>query len=482
MREPDTATLSSCLQVSKLAQHHSVFCNYNPSSHNADLVLISCPSSIYPGNSGSAPDYSPALGLIYVASSAATPSCFGIGDAFRVKYIDGETGLSMKQIVSEILSARPRIIGFSSVHQTSTILRSLVSAVETAGDHALIVVGGTNAILKPIQILAECSHVVCCTGEGEKVVRRLLAGDAVEHVDGIAFMKGENMIVNVPVPLDIVGDEDVQLLYEQFGAVFQNDEGQREAAMLTSRGCFWNCSFCSTPNSMGRTRYRNMKRVIRDLTHLYYDSRVDIVHFYDDVFITGPDRMKQFVYEMRTANLEERLTFKALTRADVLSRFPLPLLLDLRKCGLYRVAIGIESGDDDILHRIKCGTTTEMVVEALRHAKNADMKTKGFFMYGLPGETIEGMTRTYEFAKRLRDCALLDDGVAHFAKAYPGTDWETEAIRQGRHLGLSSDYIQIVASDGSPIRRNPAIPKISLCDVNLHEIIEFIEKTNRLWQ
>ena len=95
----------------------------------------------------------------------------------------------------------------------------------------------------------------------------------------------------------------------------------------------------------------------------------------------------------------------------------------MKQAGCKRVGFGIENGDDWMLrHVIKKGQTVDMVRDAVRWSKKAKLETMGFFIFGMPGETVGSMEKTIELALE------LDPDLAHFMMAapFPGTEmWET---------------------------------------------------------
>ena len=73
----------------------------------------------------------------------------------------------------------------------------------------------------------------------------------------------------------------------------------------------------------------------------------------------------------------------------------------MKQAGCYRIHIGIESGNQGILNRIKKGITLEQVKNAVKWAKEARLDVGGYFMIGLPGDTEETMQQTIDFARSL---------------------------------------------------------------------------------
>lgn len=115
-----------------------------------------------------------------------------------------------------------------------------------------------------------------------------------------------------------------------------------------------------------------------------------------------------------------------MTRASVIankcSREDLTILAH---SGCWRIAMGVESGDDQMLKRIKKAITTQQIKEAVRKLREAGIpQVKAFFIMGFPGETLEQMQTTRKFIMELKQLGLTDMSLFQF-KPYPGTEeWQ----------------------------------------------------------
>jgi radical SAM superfamily enzyme YgiQ (UPF0313 family) len=103
------------------------------------------------------------------------------------------------------------------------------------------------------------------------------------------------------------------------------------------------------------------------------------------------------------------------------------MLRAMARAGCWMIAWGIESGDEGMLRRMHKGTTLEQVRQALRWSRDAGIMNWGYFIIGLPGETVASIRRTIDLAKELP----LDLALFHIAAPHPGTPFFFEVVENG---------------------------------------------------
>lgn len=113
----------------------------------------------------------------------------------------------------------------------------------------------------------------------------------------------------------------------------------------------------------------------------------------------------------------------------------------MKKAGVYRVAFGVESGDRDILRRIKKDISLEGVRKAVKLTKEAGLRADCFFMIGLPGDNAKTMQRTINFAKSLKP----NTATFSITLPFPGTELYEEVKLNGQfyvdtRFGLDYGY------------------------------------------
>jgi len=201
-------------------------------------------------------------------------------------------------------------------------------------------------------------------------------------------------------------------------------QGKKGTFMLSSRGCPYRCTFCLWPGTMvGRDfRSRDPEAVVNEMEYLVKEHGVDDIYFDDDTMTIDRERLLKICRLIQERDL--KVHWISMGRVDTVDE---ELLTEMRKAGCDNLYLGVESGSEEILKRLKKGITLDQVVKAFRTARKAGIKTQAFFMMGGPGETRDTLKETIDFAVR------LDPDNAQFAAAvpYPGTEMYEEALRKG---------------------------------------------------
>jgi len=183
------------------------------------------------------------------------------------------------------------------------------------------------------------------------------------------------------------------------------------APIITTRGCPYKCTFCAGFRITGRKiRHRPLDQVWREIEMLVCDYGVKEIHIEDDNFTFDADYAREFCREAIRRKLPVLFSTPNGIRLDTLDH----QLLDLmHQAGWYIVHCGIESGSDRVLKRVKKATTTDQIRKSIQLIHQHGLPVAGYFILGLPGETVEDMQMTIDFA--------ISSGIewAHFASFLP---------------------------------------------------------------
>jgi anaerobic magnesium-protoporphyrin IX monomethyl ester cyclase len=185
-------------------------------------------------------------------------------------------------------------------------------------------------------------------------------------------------------------------------------------SMTTSRGCPHGCIFCVGRKMVGpRVRYRSAARVVDELASLA-GLGFPQINLADDLFTANRDHCLAVCDGVRQRGLQVGWT--SFARVDTVS----PDLLEaMRSAGCTAVSFGVESGNADMLRRIRKGITLDQVVAAVGMCTDAGVTPHASFVLGLPGETPETLADTLAFGQRLE--ALGVSYGFHVLAPFPGT-------------------------------------------------------------
>ncbi|MFI5415468.1 MAG: B12-binding domain-containing radical SAM protein, partial [Candidatus Lutacidiplasmatales archaeon] len=182
---------------------------------------------------------------------------------------------------------------------------------------------------------------------------------------------------------------------ERYLGSWQRSTGERRMAVLTSRGCPFDCAWCSKPTFGRSYRQQSVSRVLDELRALKDRYQVDYVRFCDDVFGIQRSWLEELLDRMVEEKLD--LQFEYLARVDLLKP---DLLAQMRRAGLARVYVGVESGSQRMLDAMNRGTKLAQVERAAEALRREGIRQYWFLMLGYPGETVEDIAETLRLFRR----------------------------------------------------------------------------------
>ena len=211
-----------------------------------------------------------------------------------------------------------------------------------------------------------------------------------------------------------------------------NHYGEREGAIITSRGCAFDCAFCGGARSLNKDvtiRTRNEESVIREISEIlaiYPD--IQSIRILDDLFLRNRSSVDMAYRIFSTfPQVKWRGMVHALSLVNSLDK-----ISKLRDCNCRELFMGIESGSNKIREKInKLGTIDEILTVATEILRNG-IDLKGYFIYGFPQETEDDYKRTFNLAQKLKEIADMSEGnfrtsVFQF-RPYQGTKLYSEII------------------------------------------------------
>jgi anaerobic magnesium-protoporphyrin IX monomethyl ester cyclase len=194
------------------------------------------------------------------------------------------------------------------------------------------------------------------------------------------------------------------------------------AFVVTSRGCPAGCRFCIKHVSYGSSvRFRSPENIVEEM-ELVAGLGARSVHMYADLFTVSREQVVGLCELILERGL--KLQWTCNSRVDFVD----PEMLGLMgRAGCRWISWGIESGNEEILRRVRKAIGLEQVREALIWSRAAGIRNFGYFIIGLPGETEETIQETIRFSKTLP----LDLALFHIAAPHPGSPLFFEVVEQG---------------------------------------------------
>ncbi|MGI0128600.1 MAG: B12-binding domain-containing radical SAM protein [Thermoplasmata archaeon] len=306
-----------------------------------------------------------------------------------------------RPVTARLRSFRPDVVGVHT--KTFTHARAVEIAELARREGAFTVAGGPDAATRSAEYLdAGFDAVVPSEGEGALVdlARRVHDGTDPAGIPGLLVRRGDRVVRGPPRPflrdLDALPLPAWDLVdMEGYLSRWQRTSGERRAAVLTSRGCPFDCSWCSKP-TFGRTfRQQSPERVVEELRALRATYRVDYVRFCDDVFGVSRSWIDRLLTLLIEGDLQ--LRWECLARVDLLKP---DLLGRMRTAGLERVYVGVESGSQKMLDLMNRGTRLAHVERTADALRRAGIRQFWFLMLGYPGETLEDIEATLRLFRR----------------------------------------------------------------------------------
>jgi anaerobic magnesium-protoporphyrin IX monomethyl ester cyclase len=192
--------------------------------------------------------------------------------------------------------------------------------------------------------------------------------------------------------------------------------------VLTSRGCPAGCRYCiKHVTYQASVRHRSPDHVLKEI-YMLKEMGLHHIHFEADLFTVK----QEFVYDLCNAIIKDgiKIRWSCNSRVDFVDADELALM---KKAGCFMIAWGLESGSEAVLKRARKGTTVTRIQESITASHKAGIKNWGYFIVGLPGETVETIQETIALSKRIP----VDIALFHIATPYPGTPFYYEAVQNG---------------------------------------------------
>lgn len=318
----------------------------------------------------------------------------------------------------------PDVVGITALTGTYKSAGNIAKITKDIDLDIIVIIGGVHPTLLPDETIKNELFDFVIRGEGEQTFLELVNGTKKDNIAGLTYRDHSGNIIHNP-PREYIKNLDT-LPFPARELYLNEPEGMDYGYIMTGRGCPFECTYCASKKIWNRkTRFRSEQNVIEEIKHVFNTFGTRSFYFIDDTFTLNQNRAKRICQMI----VDEALDIEWIcdTRIDTLDE---ELLQLMKKAGCTRIKIGVESGSERILKKIKKGLTKEQIRTAVSMIKDVGIDLTIYLMIGFPTETDSEALETIEFAKELNPtyCSLS------ILAPYPGTEVYDDMIESGVEL------------------------------------------------
>ena len=305
--------------------------------------------------------------------------------------------LSYINFENDFISFSPDIIFISTTNGSIYEDLAFVAKVKKLKKEIIVVLKGALFFNPEPQLFDELdlSNVdYLIGGEVEFIIADLLQGSNLELIQGISYKKDGNWVSNNMVEFNFELDSIPFPARELMNnSLYVNPATNRPMATIsTSRGCPSSCIYCISPIISGKNvRYRTPENVVQELKECVHKHNICDFFFKSDTFTINKDWVIQLCDLIINSELKGKINWVANSRVNTIDE---EMLLKMKQAGCSVIALGIESGSDESLVKMKKGTNVEQNRKAVKLIKNFGLKTYGFYLIGFPWESKQHLEQT----------------------------------------------------------------------------------------
>jgi len=418
---------------------------------NLKIVFVNAPLTKHQlqGDFEDVANVLPPLGIGYVAAVLER-------EGFTPKILDALVlGMGVEETVEELVKGKPDIVAFTSTVIFINATRQIAEGVKKALPQTLVVLGGPHISALPEETMQHRCFDIGVLGEGELTFLELakgyvkdtnLAKDAktLKGLKGTIFRSRGKLERAAPRPL--IQDLDslpfpAWHLYpplKEYSPVAASCKKRPYMHMMSSRGCPYQCIFCDGKVFGKSARLRSVKNVVDEIEAIIDFYGAKEIRFFDDTFTIDRQRVIGICDEILRRKLD--IVWTAITRVNHVDP---ELLKKMREAGCWQISYGLESGSQRMLNIMKKGATIGQGKKAVIWTKEAGMDARAYFVFGIPGETLESLQETIDFAKSLP----LDVVTFYNVTLMPGNELFQLAQKEGTILHHNYEHYNPSISD-----------------------------------
>lgn len=331
--------------------------------------------------------------------SVGPPLGLGYLSSYLKTYGEGLDTVIRRKL-DDLIAEKPDLVGIScTTYSYNVAIRAAQRIKKELGIPCII--GGTHITAMPERL-----HPVFDAGvmnEGEQTLLEIcqalkangkLEPQSLTKINGIIFHGGTEIVFtpprNIIEDLDKIPPPDRKEIGSQWGEI------KKHAHIMTSRGCPYHCTFCSTVRHWGRThRFFSPGYVVQEIESLVREWDAQHIIIFDDLFISHKARLVEIRSELQRKGILERVHFTVSARANQIKEDNVEAI---RQMNIHDLTMGFESASANVLEYLgKDGVTPQILQRCIDLCHNSGLSVAPSFIIGSPNETRDDLKQTFDF-------------------------------------------------------------------------------------
>ena len=300
-----------------------------------------------------------------------------------------------EKLIAEIRNFNPAVVGISAYTYEMEETNLLVKKIKEFFPELLLILGGSHVSALPQETLKDIPEIdIGIIGEGEKTMLEICKSFSekkdISKIPGIVFRNAQgNIVMN-----ERAGFEDLKNFPMPAWDLLPKAE---EYFVQTARGCPFKCNFCLNPNG-NIIRTRLVEDIIEEISFLIEEFKPKRISFGDEAFGANKEMTHRLLDRMIALDIGGKTNWDVQTHVKFIDD---ELVLKMKRAKVKKVAMGVESGNDQILKKMGKMIDKKEALAAFAKLKKHKVKSAAFFIFGHPDESKKTIWETIRFAAKI---------------------------------------------------------------------------------
>ena len=365
---------------------------------------------------------------------------------YSVKIIDAEAeSMSQKQTAEKISREKPLLVDIvvmgitpsSSSTPKMTAVREIITLLKEKSPDIKILLSGLHPSALPEKTLKEEGAPFVCVGEGLnatlQLIETLKSGENNYKINGLWYKENGEIKANPPAtPIDNLDDLPFiawdLLPMDKYRAhnwhCFDHiDQRKPYAAIYTSLGCPFRCTYCNIHTLYGKPgiRYRSPEKIVEEIDFLVKNYNIKNLKVIDELFAFEENRVTRICDLIIQGGYD--LNIWAYARVDTVNE---NMLKKMKQAGINWICFGFESASKQVRKGVSKGFGQDKIKKVVEMTKAAGIYIIGNFLFGLPDDDLETMQETLNMAKEFN----FEYVNFYTTMAYPGSQLYEDTLQK----------------------------------------------------